>query len=126
MARIFDPVFVEKHDFYHARYGLGAVVVAVPKDPDPETAEKRRSRAPHAARLFAERNDGSTPVFDPVLAIEEQSGVVRMTLEFERRSPTNPKYVLASATIERIVPIGRVTVEIVHASERQGKRHGGH
>ncbi len=118
MTRIFDPAFVEKHDFHHARYGLGAVVVAVPKGPDPETTEKRRSRGLHAARLFAERNDGSTPVFDPILAIEEQSGVVRMTLEFERRSPARPQYIRAAAVIERVVLVERVTLEIIHADER--------
>lgn len=118
MTRIFDPAFVEKHDFHHARHGLGAVVVAVPKGPDPETAKKRRSRGLHAARLFAERNDGSSPVFDPILTIEEQSGFVRMTLEFERRSPARPRYILASATIERVVPIERVTLEIIHTNER--------
>ncbi len=117
MARMFDPAFVEKHEFHHARYGLGAVVVAVPKGPDPETTKERRSRALHAARLFAERNDGSTPVFDPILAIEEQSGVVRMTLEFERRSPRDHKYIRASATIERVVPVERVTLEIIHNDE---------
>lgn len=115
MTGIFDPAFVEKHDFHHARYGLGAVVVAVPKSPDPETTKKRRSRGLHVARLFAERNDGSSPVFDPILAIEEQSGVVRMTLEFERRSPVRHEYVLASATIERVVPLERVTLEVISA-----------
>lgn len=117
MIRIFNPTFVEKHDFHHARYGLGAVVVAVPKGPDPETAKKRQSRGLHAARLFAERNDGSSPVFDPILAIEEQSGVVRMTLEFERRSPRRPDYILASAVIERVVSVERVTLEIIHDDE---------
>ena len=100
------------------RYGLGAVVVAVPKGPDPETTEERRSHGLHAARLFAERNDGSSPVFDPILAIEEQSGVVRITLEFERRSPARSQLIRASATIERVVPIDRVTLEIVHPDER--------
>ena len=118
MTRIFDPAFVEKHDFHHARYGLGAVVVAVPKGPDLATTKKRRSHGLHAARLFAERNDGSTPVFDPILAIEEQSGFVRMTLEFERRSPRDHKYILASAVIERVVPVERVTLEIIHNDER--------
>lgn len=118
MTRIFDPAFVEKHEFHHARYGLGAVVVAVPKGPDPETTKKRRSRGLHAARLFAERNDGSTPVFDPILAVEEQSGVVRMTLKFERRSPRDHKYILASAVIERVVPVEWVTLEIIHNDER--------
>ena len=61
MARMFDPAFVEKHDFHHARYGLGAVVVPVPKGPDPETTKEHRSGALHAARLFAERNDGNSP-----------------------------------------------------------------
>ena len=117
MTRIFDAAFVEKHDFHHARYGLGAVVVAVPKSPDPETTKKRRNRGLHVARLFAERNDGSSPVLDPVLAIEEQSGVVRMTLEFERRSPARPQLIRASATIERFVPVGRVTLEIIHDDE---------
>ena len=117
MTRIFDPAFVEKHDFHHARYGLGAVVVAVPKGPDPETTKKRRSRGLHAARLLAERNDGSTPVLDPILAIEEQSDFVRMTLKFERRSPTDHKYILASAVIERVVPVERVTLEIIHSDE---------
>ena len=117
MARMFDPAFVEKHDFHHARYGLGAVVVAVPKGPDPETTNKRRSRGLHAARLFAERNDGSSPILDPILTIEEQSGVVRMTLEFERRSPARPQLIRASAVIERVVPVERVTLEIIHNDE---------
>ena len=93
-------------------------MVAVPKGPDPETTKKRRSRGLHATQLFAERNDGSSPVFDPILAIEEQSGVVRMTLEFERRSPARPQYIQASAVIERVMPIDRVTLEIVHTDER--------
>lgn len=117
MAQIFNSAFVEKHEFHHARYGLGAVVVAVPKGADPETTKKRRSRGLHAARLFAERNDGSTPVLDLILAIEEQSGVVRMTLEFERRSSTRRDYIRSSAIIERVVPVERVTLEIIHNSE---------
>ena len=118
MARMFDPAFVEKHEFHHARYGLGAVVVAVPKGPNPETTKKRRSRALHAARLFAERNGGSSPVFGPILANEEQSGVVRMMLEFECRSPVRHEYVLASVVIERVMPVERVTSEIIHNDER--------
>ncbi len=98
--------------------GLGAVVVAVPKGPDLATTKKRRSHGLHAARLFAERNDGSTPVFDPILAIEEQSGFVRTTLEFERRSSRRHSYTLASAVIERVVPVERVTLEIIHNDER--------
>ena len=111
MARILDPAFVEKHDFHHARYGLGAVVIAVPKSPDLETTKKRRSHGLHAARPFAERNDGSSPVFNPILAIQKQSGVVRMMLEFERRSPSRPQYIRASAIIEQ------VTLEIIHNDE---------
>ena len=117
MTQIFDPAFVGSHDFYHARYGLGAVVVAIPKGPDLKTTKERRSRGLHAARLFAERN-GRAPDFEPILAIEEQSGGVRMKLEFERRSPRDHKYILASAVIERIVPVERVTLEIIHTNKR--------
>ena len=122
MTPIFDPAFVESHDLYHARYGRGAVVVAIPKDPDPAMAGKRRSRGLHAAGLFNARvpgDTGSAPALEPILSIEEQSGVVRMTMQFEYRYPRTPQRIAVSAVIDRVMPLDRVTLEVVRTDDHQ-------
>ena len=121
MTPVFDTALVESHDLFHARYGPGAVIVAIPRDPDAEADGKRSSRGLHVARLFSARfpgETGSAPDFQRITAIEEQSGFVRITLQFEYRSQRRPQDILASAVIDRVIPIDRVTLEIVRAAER--------
>ena len=40
-----------------------------------------------------------------------------MTVQFEYRYPSNPSYKPVSATIERVMPIDQITLEIVRANE---------
>ena len=122
MTRLFDPALVDSHDLYHARYGRGAVIVAIRRDsgemPSPETAKWHE----HVARLYNTSNKwdaGPAPAFEPVLSIREEAGFVWVTVHFEYRHPQRPEYNPVSATIERVIPLEQVTLEIVRAAARK-------
>ena len=122
MTHLLDPTLVDSHDLYHARYGRGAVIVAIRRDsgetPSPETTKWHE----HVARLYIARNrwdTGSAPPFEPVLSIREEAGFVWVTVQFEYRHPERPGYNPVSATIERAIPLEQVTLEIVRAAARK-------
>ena len=132
MTRLFDETLVQTHDLYHVRYGRGAVIVAIRRDHGDTPDQDRAKQHMHVARTYNTRETGlagSAPAFEPILSIQEEAGVVRIVVQFEHRSQRNPQYVLISATIERVIPLDQVTLEIVRTSEqpsnsdRDGPRH---
>ena len=40
-----------------------------------------------------------------------------MTVQFEYRYPSNPSYEPVSATIERVMPVDQITLDIVRTNE---------
>ena len=122
MTGLLDPALIDSHDLFHARYGRGAVIVAIRRDtgemPSPDAARWHQ----HVARLYNARNRGDTgsaPAFEPVFSIQEETGFVRVTVQFEYRNPHRPSYNPVSATIERVIPLDQVTLEIVRAAARK-------
>lgn len=105
------------HDFYHARYGRGAVVVAIKKNPH---VKPNKNPDLHVARVFTHRDQelfGALQQLDPVESIEEKNGIVKIALKFERRSKNKPSYKPMIAVIERRLPAGQVTFEIIQQNE---------
>ena len=120
MTRLFDSSLIESHDLYHAKYGRGAVIIPIRKDPDNVTRNGTINSDKYVARLYNSRELGSVhtaPPFDPVLSIEEESGLVKVTLRFEYRNPSRPSYRPVKATIERVIPNNQITLEIVRDNE---------
>ena len=85
--------------------------------------ESRSQQDTHVARLYNARVPGnamSAPALEPVLSIQEDAGFLRLAVQFkhiDRRSPRlNPEF---SATIERVIPLDQVTLEVVRNTERK-------
>ena len=119
MQKLIDSSLLDDHDLYHARYGRGAVIVAVRKDPDGTTKPDINSRDRQLARHYNERgpgNLGGAPDFEPIQSIEEEGGFVRVIVRFTKPHPVY-SYPYATATIERVIPVDQVTLEIVRASD---------
>ena len=96
------------------------MIVAVRKESDDAGASGRTSADEFVARRFNARDRDDTrtfPTFDRILSIREEAGLVRMTVQFEYRYPSNPSYKPVSATIERVMPVDQITLEIVRANE---------
>lgn len=96
------------------------MIVAVRKVSDDAGASGRIGSDEDVARRFnaRDRNDTSTcPAFDRILSIREEAGLVRMTVQFEYRYPSKPSYQPVSATIERVMPVDQITLEIVRTNE---------
>ena len=136
MTKMFDETLVETHDLYHLRYGRGAVIVAIQRG-EGETRLTRREDTPdnkrakhhqHVAALYNERQVGefsSAPTFEPILSIQEEASVVRIVVQVKYTEHVNmswqspgPMSILTSATIERVIPLDQVTLEIVRTAER--------
>ena len=120
MTRLFHETLVQTHDLYHLRYGRGAVIVAIQRG-DGDTPDKKRAKNhQYVARLYNERQTGagtSAPDFEPILSIQEDEGVARIVVQFEHRNRRNPAHITVSATIERVIPLDQITVEIVRTVE---------
>ena len=121
MARMFDPILIDTHDLYHARYGRGAVMVAVRRDSGEACAPEPSRQDIHAVRLFhasEQAPHSATPPLDPVLSLREEDGLLRVTVQFEHRNRRNPApEPVVSATIERAIPLDQITLEIVRTSD---------
>lgn len=121
MAQRIDLSLLDGHELYHLRYGRGAVIVAVRRDPDETTAAETSKQDKYLASLYNARgpgNSGTVPEFEPVLSLEEEAGFLRVTVQFKRMSRLKSQYPDATATIERVIPVDQVTLEIVRASDR--------
>ena len=116
MTRLFDSDFLDSHDLYHARYGLGAVIIAIGRD-GRETPDLDRSKEHlYIAGLYNTRESGntsSTPDLDRVLSVREDSGFARLTLQFEHRNRQYPRYNPRTAIIERVISLDRITLEVI-------------
>ena len=120
MTRLLDSSLHKSHDFYHAKYGRGAVIIAIRKDRNDAAQQRTINSDKYVARLFNSRelgDAGKAPPFDPVLSIEEKSGLVKVTIRYEYRYPSNPSYRPVKATIERVIPVDQVTLEFVRDNE---------
>ena len=128
MTRLFDETLVETHDFYHLRYGRGAVIVAIRRDRGDTPGQNSAKHHQYVAGLYNTREIGwvgsTPPTFEPILSIQEEAGFVRIVVQFEHRNQRNPTYNPISATIERVIPLDRVTLEIVRTSETPNKDRG--
>ena len=120
MMRVFDSSLLESHHLYHAKYGRGAVIVAIRKDVDNIVRNRTFNSDHRVVRLFHARerdHESTAPPLDPVLSIEEESGLVKVTLRFEWTNPVRPEYHPVKATIERVIPADQVTLEIVRDNQ---------
>lgn len=120
MSEIFGFSQFEDHDFFHTRYGRGAVIVAVKKQNDGSPRKETINSDIHIAKIFNSRDQNTNsalPYFDPVQSIEEKDGIIRVIIKFDRRSPNKPSYRPVSALIERVLPASQVTFEVVKENE---------
>ena len=121
MTRLFDPSLLESHDLYHAKYGRGAVIIAIRKDRNDVAQQGKNKSDKYIARLFNSRDPDrqqAPPPFDPVLSIVEESGLVKMTIRYEFRYPSQTSsYPPLKATIERVIPVDQVTLEFVRDNQ---------
>ena len=121
MTRMFDPNLLNSHDLFHVRYGRGAIIVAIRREPDETAKSKERGLDRHVWKRFNARGlhlHTPDPELDPVLSLAEEDGFVRVTIQYEHRSPIDPSYDRLSARIERVIPRQQVTLEIIRESER--------
>ena len=120
MTRMFDKTLLENYDLFHARYGRGAVIVAIRHDGGESPDKDRSQHDKYVAGLYNARDPrspGSAPTFEPILSVQEDGNVLRITVQFEYRNPRNPSYNPVSATIERVIPLDQITLEIVRTTE---------
>lgn len=116
MSEIFGFSEYSEYDLYHARYGRGAVIVAVKKQPLNGRKPGTINSDMHVAKIFSSREqslDNSSQQLDPIHSIEEIDGIVKVVIHFERRHSSNPSYNPMSAIVERRIPFSQVTFEIV-------------
>ena len=113
MKHIFDSALFEEHALYHVKHGRGTLIVAVRRDLEETANNKRSGEDKYVARLYNERGPGnfsSSPVFEKILSIQEETYFVRVTVQFEHRfRVSSPPYNPLLATIERIIPRGKIT-----------------
>ena len=120
MTQLFDKTFLDSHVLYHTRYGRGAVIVAIRWDGGESPDEDRRNYDKYVAGLYNTRgpdNLASAPDFEPILSIQEDGNFLRILVQFEYRNRRDPSYNPVSATIERIIPLDQVTLEIVRTTK---------
>lgn len=120
MTQLIDETFLENHDLYHARYGRGAVIVAVRRHGAESPDEDRSKYDKYVAGLYNTRgpaNLASAPDFEPILSIQEDSDFLRILVQFEYKNRRDPSYNPVSATIERVIPLDQITLEIVRTTE---------
>ena len=121
MTRMIDPILLDSHDVYHLRYGRGAILIAIRRDPDGSAKSERYSLDNYVAKLFNARSSGGyeyNPTLEPVLSLHEEEGFVRVVIQFEHRNHRITDYNPLFAKIERTIPREQVTLEVVQESER--------
>ncbi|MXW91937.1 MAG: hypothetical protein F4204_02355 [Rhodospirillaceae bacterium] len=96
------------------------MIVAVRKNPDSTTEPDISGQDRQLARFYNERgagNSSSAPDFEQILSLEQEEGFIRVIVQFKKMHPVHSQYPHATATIERVIPIDQVTLEIVRASD---------
>ena len=116
----------QDHDFFHAREGRGAIIVAVRRRGGEPFAKEldRVNSDKHVARVFHEivghNTRGTPPLFYPVLSIAEDGEFVRVRLRIEHRNTIPPVVVFPiDALIDRVIPAQNVTFEAVRENRSQ-------
>ena len=120
MTKLFNKTFLDSHVLYHARYGRGAVIVAIRCDGGESPDENRRKYDKYVAGLYNTRGPANlafSPDFEPILSIQEDGSFLRILVQFEYKNRRDPSYIPVSATIERVIPLNQVTFEIVRTTE---------
>ncbi len=119
MKPVFDETLLESHDFYHARYGRSALIVAVQRDAGEEQSRQQARWQLFMARRYMERHlsvTQSAPAFDRVLSINEEAGYVRIRVLVVQPNSRNPRRKDIDAEFERVLPLQQVTLEIVRST----------
>ena len=114
------------HDFFHARCGRGAIIIAVRRlggEPFAQELDWVNSDK-YVARVFHEiighNTRGTPPIFNPVLSIAEDGEFVRLTLRVEHKSTIPPVVVFPiDALIDRVIPAHSVTFETIRENHSQ-------
>lgn len=117
MSELLSEIDMAQYDFYHMRYGKGAVIVAI-RNTSPNREQITSDK--YVAEVYAsgEKYISTTPLpLDPIKSIEENNDSIRLTIEVLRTHNSKPSYRPIKALIERIIPINQVTLEIVKANE---------
>ena len=84
MKPIFDNALLKSRDFYHARYGRSALVVAIERGAGETQPGRRAKWQLMMARRYIERHlpaTQSAPALDRVLSIKEEAGFVRIRVQ---------------------------------------------
>ena len=120
MTPLFDQTFLDSHDLYHARYGRGAVIVAVRRDRRESPDQDRSKHDKYVAGLYntlGPTNLASAPDFEPILSIHRDGNFLSILVQFDHRNRRDPTYNPVSATIERVIPLDQITLEIVRTTQ---------
>jgi hypothetical protein len=120
MSKKFGFVNYDDHDFYHARLGRGAIIVAVRKNPENEREAGRINSDLYVATIFcsrAQKSDGKPQHLDPIQSIKERKGLVELEINFDRHNGTYPAANPISAIVKRVLPRSQVTFEVVVGNE---------
>ncbi|MEL0081550.1 MAG: hypothetical protein VW985_00730 [Gammaproteobacteria bacterium] len=108
---------LEKFDLFHLRYGKGAVIIAVIKG---RKYKNKINSDEYVARVYANGENNisltNTPL-DPIIAISEINGFIKISIEVKRVSIGKPSYRPINTVIDRILPENQVTLEIIRENE---------
>ena len=122
MGKLTKYISSSEYDLYHARYGRGAVIVAIKKSKEEKNKKGTINSDLHVAQVFSSKTqslDESIQALDPIKSIEEKDGFIILTVKFERRHQSSPSYRPMNAVVKRVIPLNQVTVEIVEINESQ-------
>jgi hypothetical protein len=104
------------HDFFHVRYGRGAVVIAIKRKNDDAPQKELIYPDLQIAKIFNTRDqniNSISPYFDPIQSIEEKNGFVKVIIKFDRNHKNKPSYRPLRSVIERVLPANQVTFEVI-------------
>ena len=106
------------HDFFHVRYGRGAVVVAI-KRKNNDAPQQKEFIYPdlQIAKIFNTRDQDINSIstyFDPIKSIEEKNGFVKIIIKFDRNHKNSPSYHPLRSVVERVLPANQVTFEVIN------------
>ena len=88
----FDTLFLvfskyKDNDFYHVRYGRGAIILAV-KSPKDARRKNKINSDKHVAQVFASREQNLDKherlYLDSIESVEESNGIVKIRFKFDR------------------------------------------
>jgi len=117
MSEIFGFSQYPDHDFFHARYGRGAVIIGIKAQNDETPQEEFFYPDLHIAKIFNTREQdiiSSLPYLDPIESIEEKNGLIIIRIKFNRKHKNKPSYRPLNSIIERVLPANQVTFEVIN------------